>query len=544
MRKKEVRISLAALATLLMLLGGVVYVRFGGYEATLAKLSSYTADDADADSPEALAADAQTAPPTDIALRSGTSPDANMGDAAPATLPAAGSSRLLDRLATTADTSAAPPADRGLPFESPPVQGARYEQPAGMADDAADVATAHWDDSAAASAPAEQPDPWSAADRYPPAHDNPAYERDAYARDPYEREAHDSAAYEPAGIDDAPVGGEPYRGAYQRDAYDQAAYERDEYEQADYERADYEQNDYEQNDYERANYDDRYAAESAPAAAPAAAASDVASEEPPRGSRRPAAPRYADPVPPTAPTAPAYDAVEHDRSPLADPHTADPRAFDPRTVDPPVRDSAASPPAGRRRLSPAVPADAATAPAAPRRAGPGDWAHDEDDLLARPNDAYVIAPEDNYWTISKKLYGTGAYFKALYEHNRREHPRADRLRVGDVISAPAAEALAQTYPDLCPQRPGQRAPAARGPAAATSTAAAAPHGAQRYVVQRGDTLFDIARYELGQASRWVEIYELNRPLLGDDVDHLSPGTELLLPAAAHTADRPGSARRY
>ena len=35
----------------------------------------------------------------------------------------------------------------------------------------------------------------------------------------------------------------------------------------------------------------------------------------------------------------------------------------------------------------------------------------------------------------------------------------------------------------------------------------------------GDTLFNIARYELGKASRWVEIYEFNRDLLGKDFNY-------------------------
>ena len=55
-------------------------------------------------------------------------------------------------------------------------------------------------------------------------------------------------------------------------------------------------------------------------------------------------------------------------------------------------------------------------------------------------------------------------------------------------------------------------------------------GSNVYVVEQGDTLFDIARYELGKASRWAEIYDLNRDVLGEDFDHLSPGTELTLPA--------------
>jgi nucleoid-associated protein YgaU len=53
-----------------------------------------------------------------------------------------------------------------------------------------------------------------------------------------------------------------------------------------------------------------------------------------------------------------------------------------------------------------------------------------------------------------------------------------------------------------------------------------------YVVQEGDTLFDIARYQLGRSTRWAEIYELNREALGEDFDFLQPGTELALPAGA------------
>ncbi len=57
---------------------------------------------------------------------------------------------------------------------------------------------------------------------------------------------------------------------------------------------------------------------------------------------------------------------------------------------------------------------------------------------------------------------------------------------------------------------------------------------RRYTVVDGDTLFNIARYELGKASRWVEIYELNRDVLGKDFNELRPGIKLVLPET----DRP------
>ncbi|MCE5266402.1 MAG: hypothetical protein LLG00_00755 [Planctomycetaceae bacterium] len=56
------------------------------------------------------------------------------------------------------------------------------------------------------------------------------------------------------------------------------------------------------------------------------------------------------------------------------------------------------------------------------------------------------------------------------------------------------------------------------------------YGSSRtYIVVEGDTLFNIARYELGKASRWVEIYELNRNALGTDLSSLPPGIKLMLP---------------
>ena len=74
------------------------------------------------------------------------------------------------------------------------------------------------------------------------------------------------------------------------------------------------------------------------------------------------------------------------------------------------------------------------------------------------------------------------------------------------------------------------------PSFRASAAAAATYeyrAGRSYTVAGGDTLFTIARYELGKASRWVEIYELNRDTLRD-LNSLKTGTRLLLPAM----DRP------
>jgi nucleoid-associated protein YgaU len=141
-------------------------------------------------------------------------------------------------------------------------------------------------------------------------------------------------------------------------------------------------------------------------------------------------------------------------------------------------------------------------------------------------ETYAVEPNDNFWTISEKVYGASSYFKALQEHNRSRYPRPDLLKTGDVVATPSLGVLAQKYPSLCP-KPQHLPPTGR-----TSTLTAQRSGGRTYVVEEGDTLFDIARFELGKATRWAEIYELNKELIGEDFNHLRPGTQLTLPADA------------
>lgn len=161
--------------------------------------------------------------------------------------------------------------------------------------------------------------------------------------------------------------------------------------------------------------------------------------------------------------------------------------------------------------------------------------------------AYVVQANDSFATISKKLYGTEAYFQALHEYNRERFPNPDQLLLGDEIAAPDVAVLRKTFPQFCPKP--RNAPAERrgGTMLLTSQPDAA-RGGRPYLVAEGDTLFDIAKRELGKASRWKEIYELNQDQLGEDFNYLSPGMELRLPGDRGpkpdpVADRSRSGRR-
>ncbi len=145
----------------------------------------------------------------------------------------------------------------------------------------------------------------------------------------------------------------------------------------------------------------------------------------------------------------------------------------------------------------------------------------------RDDGKYEVQPNDSYWTISEKLYGMGAYFKALAQHNSEKGVSEERLRPGALIFAPELADLEKSYPDLCPKSSRREAIQSQSRASTVSTRGS--FGGRTYTVAEGDTLFNIARYELGKASRWAEIYELNRDVLGKDFNYLTPGTQLTLP---------------
>jgi hypothetical protein len=80
------------------------------------------------------------------------------------------------------------------------------------------------------------------------------------------------------------------------------------------------------------------------------------------------------------------------------------------------------------------------------------------------------------------------------------------------VAAPAVTPIAATEPREFPQHD-----------------TAPPVATRNYQVRAGESLFDIARYELGSAARWIEIYDLNATTLNDQLESLAGGTRLKIP---------------
>jgi nucleoid-associated protein YgaU len=113
---------------------------------------------------------------------------------------------------------------------------------------------------------------------------------------------------------------------------------------------------------------------------------------------------------------------------------------------------------------------------------------------------------ESLWTVAQRHYGDGRYFRALAAFNQLEDEDSDGRSPRTLLQLPTAEALRNAFPELLPadpELPSEDAEPATSPGA-------------DYVTQAGDTLFSIARDQLGQASRYVELFERNKSILPEN----------------------------
>ena len=93
-------------------------------------------------------------------------------------------------------------------------------------------------------------------------------------------------------------------------------------------------------------------------------------------------------------------------------------------------------------------------------------------------------------------------------------------------------------------KPGSEQTAAGSDQTAMNNAGA--DRASSYSVQRGDNLWDIAKKQLGDGSRWSEIYKLNSNTIGSNPDLIHSGLDLKMPGAdtAQISDASAGAGNY
>lgn len=140
--------------------------------------------------------------------------------------------------------------------------------------------------------------------------------------------------------------------------------------------------------------------------------------------------------------------------------------------------------------------------------------------------AVEIRPGDSFWLISERAYGSGAYFKALYRFHEASITEPDRLPVGRSLEIPPLETLRELFPEDVPSD-------------TTSTDVAR---LRSYRTKRGDTAMSVAQTQLGDASRWTEVFRLNQRAVAAPDALLPEHYELKLPPAPMMAAAPEDAR--
>ncbi len=132
---------------------------------------------------------------------------------------------------------------------------------------------------------------------------------------------------------------------------------------------------------------------------------------------------------------------------------------------------------------------------------------------------FELKSHDSLWDAARTIYGDGQWFRALYQHNlTRLEGTTDRQK-SVMLECPAPLDLANRFPELAPPDFVER----------DETRTVDP---TQYMTVTGDSLFEIARQQLGQASRYLELLELNRDRLPPAVSHLTrlpAGIKLTLP---------------
>ncbi len=163
----------------------------------------------------------------------------------------------------------------------------------------------------------------------------------------------------------------------------------------------------------------------------------------------------------------------------------------------------------------------------------------EDSILADMK-LYTWKEGDLYRSIANKYYGDWSKFYVLRRSNegRNDVKPGERIFVpifdSDLSAgAPKTQAAPGDEPKLVKHGKAGKSPSKSSTPAEDNPAgeiAKGPSGKKLHVVKEGETLWKIAKEELGNGSRWPEIYKLNHPdKLASEKALLKKGTELRIP---------------
>ncbi len=128
--------------------------------------------------------------------------------------------------------------------------------------------------------------------------------------------------------------------------------------------------------------------------------------------------------------------------------------------------------------------------------------------------SHEVKPGENLWKISSQYYGAGQYWKSILRANSDTLSSAEDLKkeMTLTIPAPPNQDQASTSSSSSPEDP----PSEAGP------------GQSWYKLKKGENLWEVAKNELGDGTKYKDILDANRDRI-EDPDNIKSGTWLLLP---------------
>ncbi len=129
---------------------------------------------------------------------------------------------------------------------------------------------------------------------------------------------------------------------------------------------------------------------------------------------------------------------------------------------------------------------------------------------------HTVVDGDSLYRIAEKYLGDGTRWHEIVNANPGKIGQDNQIQVGLKLTIPTA----QSHHPAPARTPDSQTPTP------SSTPIRSTH--KTYTVKSGDTLFSIARAQLGDGGKWKSIYEANRDKLADP-DSVKVGQSLKIP---------------
>lgn len=137
-------------------------------------------------------------------------------------------------------------------------------------------------------------------------------------------------------------------------------------------------------------------------------------------------------------------------------------------------------------------------------------------------ETHRVQPGETFASLAKMYYGDEKYTGFLASSNQGVDPRT--LNVGTEVKIPPMPRDGDVG-DAGARVADSRQTSVRR----ASDSPATQRGSRTYTVRAGDTFYGIARDQLKDASRWRELFEMNKALVKGDATRLQVGQVIALP---------------